>query len=78
MPSVINSLSGRLPEKAPRLDLMGTEAPGGGKVFFGVVLILGVFLGIYRMKIRVRRPAGSPQARGAPSRACPVGLLSHP
>jgi len=33
MPSVIESPSGRMPEKAPRWDLMGTEGCGDGKVF---------------------------------------------
>ena len=32
MPSVIDSPSGRSPEKAPRWDLTGTEVCGGGKV----------------------------------------------
>ena len=30
-PSVIESPFGRMPEKAPRWDLMGTEGCGGGK-----------------------------------------------
>ena len=32
-PSMIESPSGRTPEKVPRWDLMGTEGCGGGKVF---------------------------------------------
>ena len=31
-PSVIESPSGKMPEKAPRWDLTGTEGCGGGKV----------------------------------------------
>ena len=62
MPSVIESPSSRLPEKAPRWDLMGTEASGGGKVFSWLLLVLGEYLGIYRPKNRVRRPAVGPQA----------------
>ena len=67
----VDALRGRIPlrqitGKAPRLDLMGTEAPGGGKVFSWLFLVLGEYLGIYRPKIRVRRPVGGPQARGRP------------
>ena len=82
MPSVIESPSGRLPEKAPRWDLTGTEASGGGKVLAWLFLVLGEYLGIYRPKIRVGGPAGGAQARGAPPlgralQACrlPAGLL---
>ena len=35
-PSVIESPSGRVPEKAPRWDLTRIEACGDEKVFFGV------------------------------------------
>ena len=66
MPSVIESPSDRLPEKAPRLDLTGTEASGGGKVFSWLSLVLGEYLGIYRLKNRVRGPAEGPEARGPP------------
>ena len=66
MPSVIESPSGRLPEKAPRLDFMGTEPSGGGKVFSWLFLVFREYLGIYRPKNRLRGPAGGPQARGAP------------
>ena len=66
MPSVIESPSGRLPEKAPRWDLTGTEASGGGKVFSWLFLVLGEYLGIYRPNNRVRRAAVGPQACRAP------------
>ena len=66
MPSVIESPSGRLPEKAPRWDLTGTEGSDGGKVFLWLFLVLGEYLEIYRPKNRVRRPVGGPQARGRP------------
>ena len=82
MPSVIKSPSGRLSEKAPRWDLTGTEASGGGKVLSWLSLVLGEYLGIYRRKIRVRRPAGGATSQeGAPLgralRACRLsaGLL---
>ena len=74
MPSVIDSPSGRLPEKAPRLDLMGTEAFADGKVFSWLFLVSREYLGIYRPKNRVRRPAWGAQARGCPPRARPGGL----
>ena len=37
-PSVIESPSGRVLEKAPRWDLTGTEGCGGGKVFSWMLL----------------------------------------
>ena len=75
MPSVIESPSGRLPEKATRLDLTGIEASGGGKVFSWLFLVSREYLGIYRPKNRVRRAAVGPQARGRPHpRARPGGL----
>ena len=79
MPSVIEPPSGRLPEKAPRLDLTGTEAPGGGKVFSWLSLVSKEYLGIYRPKSRVRRAAVCPQARGRalPPLARPCGLWPH-
>ena len=79
MPSVIESPSGRLPEKAPRWDLTGTEAFGGGKVLVWLFLVLWEYLGIYRPKNRVRRAAVGPQARRErpPPRARPGGLLRH-
>ena len=58
--------SGRLPENAPRLDLTGTEASGGGKVFSWLFLVSMEYLGIYRPKNRVRRAAVGPQARAPP------------
>ena len=64
MPSMIEFPSGRLPEKAPRLDLMGTEASGGRKVYLWFSSVLREYLGIYRPKNRVRRVAVGPQARG--------------
>ena len=72
MPSVIESPSGRLPEKAPRLDLTGTEASGGGKVFLWLFLVSREYLGIYRRKNRVRRVAVGPQARAPPLGRAPV------
>jgi hypothetical protein len=72
---VIESPSGRSPEKAPRWDLTGTEACGGGKVFWWTLLVLGEYFGIYGAKIRVEGLPRGPRARGrAPPRVRPVGL----
>ena len=76
MPSVIESPSGRLPEKAPRWDLTGTEGSDGGKVFSWLFLVLGENLGIYRPKNRVRRAAVGPQARGRPPKGAPLWLVA--
>ena len=40
---MIESPSGRVPKKAPRWDLTGTEGCGGGKVFLWLLLM---FLGV--------------------------------
>jgi hypothetical protein len=40
MPSVIESPFDRMPEKAPRWDLTGTEGCGGGKVFSWMLLVV--------------------------------------
>ena len=45
---MIESPSGRVPEKAPRWDLTGTEACGGGKVFLYTLLMFVEYLRIYR------------------------------
>jgi hypothetical protein len=67
---VIESPSGRSPEKAPRWDLTGTEACGGGKVFLWMLLVVWEYLGIYTPKDRVRGASRDPQGRG---RATPRG-----
>src|SRR3989337_187115 len=79
MPSVIESPSGRMPEKASRWDLTGTEGYDGGKVFWWTLLVVWEYLGIYRPSIRVRGPLRGPQARpplGCALEAC--GLLGTP
>ena len=58
--------SGRVPKKAPRWDLTGTEACGGGKVFWRTLLVVWEYFGIYRARIRVGGLPRGPQARGAP------------
>ena len=49
-PSVIDSPSGRSPEKAPRWDLTGTEGCGGGIRFLALYLVVWGYVGIYRRK----------------------------
>ena len=49
--SVIDSPSGRLPEKAPRWDLTGTEGCGGGKVVSWLPWKFLGYMRIYRRKI---------------------------
>ena len=63
---MIESPSDRSPEKAPRWDLTGTKASGGGKVFLWLFLVSREYLGIYRPKNRVRRAAVGPQASPPP------------
>jgi len=56
---VTESPSGRVPKKAPRWDLMGTEACGNRKVYSWMLLMLGEYLRIYGGGIRVE---GEPRA----------------
>ena len=83
MPSVIESASGRVPEKAARWDLTGTEACGGGKVFWWTLLVVWKYLGIYRPRIRVGGAPRGPQAlRARPPASwapcCSSGVLLPP
>ena len=63
---MIESPSGRMPEKDPRWDLTGTEVYDGGEVLWWTLLFVWEYLEIYRAGIRVRGPPRGPQARGAP------------
>ena len=47
---MIDSPSGRSPEKAPRWDLKGTEGCGGGIRFLAQCLVVRGYVGIYRRK----------------------------
>ena len=58
-PSVIESPSGRSPEKAPRWDLMGTEGCDGGKL---VSWLPGCFQGI---RVYIGERSRSVELRGA-------------
>ena len=62
MPSMIESPSDRVPEKAPRCDLTGTEACDGGKVFWWTLLMFGEYVRIYRSDFRVGGLPRGPQA----------------
>ena len=43
-PSMIESPFGRMPEKAPRWDLTGTEGCGSGKVFLLMLLVVWEYM----------------------------------
>ena len=65
---MIESPSGRVPEKVPRWDHTGTEGCGGGKVFSWDPLVVWGYLGIYRRKNLVRRvTGGAHKGGGTPS-----------
>ena len=49
-PSVVDSLSGRAPAKAPRCDLADTEGYSGGNSFSWSLLMFSRYMGIYRRK----------------------------
>ena len=59
---MIESPSGRSLEKTQRWNLMGTEACGGGKVFWWMPLMVSEYFGIYSAKIRVGGLPRGPQA----------------
>ena len=63
---MIESPSVRVPEKAPRWDLTGTEGYGDGKVFWWTLLVVWEYLEIYSERIRVGGVLWGPQARGHP------------
>ena len=75
-PSVIDSPSGRVPEKASRWDRGRTEACGGRKVFSSGSQLVLEYLGIYSVRIRSRGAMRGPQAwgRALPPWARPPGL----
>ena len=57
--------SGRLPEKAPRWDLTGTEGCGGGKVVSWLSLMFLGYKSIYRRKKYVGGATRGPRGWGA-------------
>ena len=65
---MIESLSGRTPEKAPRWDLTGTEGCGSGKVFFVALLIgFGIVENIYTEEIGRWRHEGPTRVGARPT-----------
>ena len=56
--------SGRMPEKAPRWDLMGTEGCGGGKVVSWLPLMFLGYKSIYRRKKYVGGAPWGPRGWG--------------
>src|SRR3989337_2953426 len=81
---MIDSRSGRLPEKDPRWDLSGTEACGGVKSISWTLLRVSDFSGIYSAGIRSNGdgvgPRGSrarhPLGRALVPRGPPLLLLA--
>ena len=72
-PSMIESPSGRTPEKAPRWDLTGTEGYGGGKVVLWLSWKVLGYLRIYRQNKQVGGVTRGPQGWGA--RPTPLARL---
>ena len=66
-PSMIESPSGRVPEKVPRWDLTGTEGCGGGKVFSWLPLMVLGYKSIYGQKNQVRRVKGPTRVGARPT-----------
>ena len=62
---MIDSPSGRSPEKAPRWDLTGTEGCGGGKVVSWLPLMFLGYKSIYRRKKYVDGATRGPRGWGA-------------
>ena len=61
---MIDSPSGRSPEKAPRWDLTGTEGCGGGKVVSWLPLMFLGYKSIYRRKKYVGGAPWGPRGWG--------------
>ena len=60
---MVDAPSGRVPEQAPRWDLMDTEGCGGGIRFLAPVLIVRGYVGICRRKEYVGGALGGPRGR---------------
>ena len=57
---MIDALSGRAPEKAPRWDPVDTESYGGGIRVLALYLVVWGYVGIYRRKEYVGGATGGP------------------
>ena len=62
---MVDSPSGRVPEKASRWDVAITEACGGGKSILGGSLLVTRFYRIYRVLIRSNEGMWGPQGTWA-------------
>ena len=69
----MTALSDRAPEQAPRWDLVDAEGGGGRIRFLAPVLIVSVYVGIYRRKEYLGGAIGGPRGRGVRPRGggCP-------
>ena len=65
------SPSGRVPERAPEMFLVATEACGGGTPDLGFFLEVSVFIGIFGVGFTSGGSPGGPRGRGRPPRARP-------
>ena len=65
-PSVVASLSGRVPARAPRWDLADTEGYDGGNCVSGALWMFSWYIGLYRRKKYVGGCLRGPRDRGAP------------
>ena len=74
----MDALSGGAPEQAPRWDLVDTESCGGGIRFLASVLIVWVYVGIYRRKVDVGGAPRGPRGRGRAQGGAPSTLLTSP
>ena len=73
---MVDALSGRAPEQAPRWDLVDTEGYGGGIRFVAPFLICRGYVGIYRRKEYVGGAAGGPRGRGRAQGGAPSTLVT--
>ena len=64
-PSVIESPSGKSPEKVPRWDLTGIAGCGGGKLVSWLPWMFSGYKSIYRRRKSVRRAMRVPRGWGA-------------
>ena len=64
MPSVVDSPSGGVPEKAPRWDLVEIEGYSGGNCFSLSPWMFSGYVGIYRRKKYVGGYSRGPGDRG--------------
>ena len=71
---MIKSPSGRMPEKAPRWDLVETEACSSRKVFWWILLLFGNIWEFIGQRLGLEESCGAHKPGSAPPRARPEGL----